>query len=165
MYIDDRHNGPLSFPGGNLPSAYQTLAPGDEVNFALALVGIFLTCYILTSGCCASDSFGYFIGLPKSKRTPQKQVLYLGFVIDSELQAFTLLPLKKETFLRLVKEILPRDTLHLLTLQRPGGKCMSLSLAVPGARLYVIEINLPVSRATRSSRPLKMVKNVSGSEK
>lgn len=41
MYIDDRHNGPLSFPGGNLPSAYQTLAPGDEVNFALALVGIF----------------------------------------------------------------------------------------------------------------------------
>lgn len=92
------------------------------MNFALALAGIFLTCYILTS-------LGYFIGLTKSKRTPQKQVLYLGFVIDSELQAFTLLPLKKEKFLRLVKEILPRDTLDLLTLQRLGGKCMSLSLA------------------------------------
>ena len=120
------------------------------MNIALALAGIFLTCYILTS-------LGCFIGLAKSKLTPQKQVPYLGFVIDSELQAFTLLPLKKEKFLRLVKETLPRDTLDLLTLQRLGGKCMALSLAVPGARLfYVNEINLAVSRATRYSQPVKM---------
>ena len=149
LYIDDRHNGQLSFPGGNLPSAYQTLASGDEVNFALALAGVFLTCYILTS-------LGYFFGLAKSKLTPQKLVPYLGFVIDSELQAFTLLPLKKEKFLCLIKETLPRDTLDLFTLQRLSGKCMSLSLAVPGARLYVNEINLAVSRTTRSSRPVKM---------
>ena len=67
-----------------------------------------------------------------------------------------MLPLEKEKFLRLVKETLPRDTFDLLTLQRLGGKCMSLSLAVPGARLYVNEINLAISRATRSSRPVKM---------
>lgn len=58
------------------------------MNFALALAGIFLTCYILTS-------LGYFIGLVESKFTPQKQVPFLGFVIDSERQAFTLLPHKK----------------------------------------------------------------------
>ena len=33
---------------------------------------------------------------------------------------------------------------------------MSLSLAVPGARLDVNEINLAASRATRSFRPVKM---------
>lgn len=88
LNIDDRHNGQLSFSGGALPPAYQTLASSDEVNFALALAGIFLTCYILTS-------LGYFIGLVESKFTPQKQVPFLGFVIDSERQAFTLLPHKK----------------------------------------------------------------------
>ncbi|XP_068756624.1 uncharacterized protein [Montipora capricornis] len=110
----------------------------------------------INNGVDVTKLFRPFKGLAKSQLTPQKQVPYLGFVIDSELQAFTLMPLKKEKFLRLVKETLPRDTLDLLTLQRLSGKCMSLSLAVPGARLYVNEINLAVSRATRSSRPVKM---------
>ena len=118
------------------------------MNFALARAGNFLTCYVLTS-------LGYFIGLAQSVLTPQKQVPYLGFIIDSERQAFILLPHKKK-FIRLVKEILPRLCLDLLTLQRLSGKCMSMSLAVPGARLYVNEINLAVSGATRSSRRLKM---------
>ena len=131
LNIDDRHNGQLSFSGGTLPPAYQTLASSDEVNFALALAGIFLTCYILTS-------LGYFIGLVESKFTPQKQVPFLGFVIDSERQAFTLLPHKKVSSSR--QKTLPRDNLNLLTLQGLSGKCMSMSLAVPGARLYVNEI-------------------------
>ena len=67
-----------------------------------------------------------------------------------------MLPHKKEKFIRLVKEILPRDCLDLLTLQRLSGKCMSMSLAVPCARLYVNEINLAVSGATRSSRSVTM---------
>ena len=132
-----------------MPSAYRALASTDDVNFALALAGIFLTCYVLTS-------LGYFIGLAKSVLTPQKQVPYLGFIIDSERQAFILLPHKKGKFIRLVKEILPRDCLDLLTLHSLSGKCMSMSLAVPGARLYVDEINLAVSGATRSSRPVEM---------
>ena len=41
LYIDDRHNGQLSFPDVTLPSTYQTVASGDEVNFALVLAGIF----------------------------------------------------------------------------------------------------------------------------
>ena len=120
LYIDDRHNDQLTFPAGSLPSAYRALASTDEVNFALARAGIYLTCYVLTS-------LGYFIGLAKSVLTPQKQVPYLGFIIDSERQAFILLPHKKEKFIRLVKEILPRDCLDLLTLQRISGKCMSMS--------------------------------------
>ena len=149
LYIDDRHNGQLSFPGGILPATYEALSSRDEVNLALAVAGIFVTCYVLTF-------HGYFIGLAKSKLAPKEQVPYLGFVIDSERQAFTLLSHKKEKFLRLVKDTLPRDTLDLLTLQRLSGKCVSMSLAVPGARLCVNEINLAMSRASRSSRPVKM---------
>ena len=79
------------------------------MNFALARAGISLTCYVLTS-------LGYFIDLAKSVLTPQKQVPYLGFIIDSVRQAFILLPHKKEKLIRLVKEILPRHCLDLLTL-------------------------------------------------
>ena len=60
LYFDDRHKGQLSFPGGNSPAAYQALASKDEVHFALALAGIFLTCYILIS------RRRYFIGLARS---------------------------------------------------------------------------------------------------
>ena len=56
----------------------------------------------------------------------------------------------------LVKETLLRDCLDLLNLQRLSGKRISMSLAVPGAKLYVNEIKLAVSRATRSLRPVKM---------
>ena len=129
LYIDDRHNGQLTFPPGSLPSVYRALASKDEVTFALARAGIFLSCYVLTS-------LGYFIGLAKSVLTPRKQVPYLGFIIDSERQAYILLPHKKEKFIRLVKEILPRDWLDLL--------------------IYVNEINLAVSGATRSLRPVKI---------
>ena len=129
LYIDDRHNSQLTFPPGSVPSVYIALASKDEVNFALARAGIFHTCYVLTS-------LGYFIGLAKSVLTPRKQVPYLGFIIDSERQTYILLPHKKETFIRLVKEILPRDCLDLL--------------------IYVNEINLAVSGATRSLRPVKM---------
>ena len=41
-------------------------------------------------------------------------------------------------------------------LQRLAGKCMSMSMAVPGARLFTNEINLAISRASRSSRPLPL---------
>ena len=45
LYIDDRHDGQLTFPADiSLPSAYRSLASTDEVNFALARTGIFLTC-------------------------------------------------------------------------------------------------------------------------
>ena len=41
-------------------------------------------------------------------------------------------------------------------LQRLAGKCMSMSMAVAGARLFINEINLAISRASRSSRPLPL---------
>ena len=65
-------------------------------------------------------------------------------------------PHKKEKFLILLKRVLSSGTINLVTLQRLGGKCISMALAVPGARLYTNEIDLALSRAVRSSRPIKL---------
>ena len=149
LYIDDRHSSQLSFPNGCLPVAYQNLPSQDSINLALANAAIFLTCFILSS-------LGYFIGLYKSTLVPCKQVPYLGFISDSEKQAFILLPHKKKKFLTLLKQALSSESIDLVTLQRLGEKCISMVLAVPGARLYTNEINLALSRAVRSSRPVKL---------
>ena len=94
------------------------------------------------------------VRLEKSTLAPSKQVPYLGFVSDSQKQAFTLLPHKKQKFIALIKQALNSTTLDLITLQRLIRKCMSLALAEPGSRLYSNEINLAISRATRSARPI-----------
>ena len=109
----------------------------------------FLTCF-------TPSSLGYFIGLEKSTLVPCKQVPYLGFNSESQRQAFILLPHKKERFLILLKQALSSETIDLVTLQRLGGKCISMALAVPGARLYTNEINFALSRAVRLSRPVKL---------
>jgi hypothetical protein len=147
LYIDDRHNSQLALPPKLLTLVYQNLTSPDTINFALANAASFLTCYTLVS-------LGYFIGLDKSIFIPSKQVPYLGFISDSTKQAFTLLPHKKEKFITLVKHALSLKTIDLTTLQRLSGKCISLALAVPGARLFTNEINQAISRATRSSRPI-----------
>ena len=147
LYIDDRHNFQLSFPKGALPPVYQNLISEDSIHFALGNAAIFLTCYTLIS-------LGYFLGLEKSTLTPSKQIPYHGFVSDSQEQAFTLLLHKKQKFIALINQALNSTTLDLFTLQRLSGKCMFLDLAIPGARLYSNDINLAISRATRSSRPI-----------
>lgn len=149
LYIDDRHTCQLSFPKNTQPAAYGNFSSKDSFNLALANAAIFITCYTLIS-------LGYFIGLEKSILMPSKQIPYLGFVCDSEKQAFTLLPRKKEKFLAVLRQALSSESLDLFTLQRLGGKCISMALAVPGARLYINEINVAISRAMRSSRPLKV---------
>lgn len=87
---------------------------------------------------------------------PWKQVPYLGLISDSEKQAFIFLPHKKEKFLVLLKRALSSETINLVTLQRLGGKCISMALAMPGVRLYTSEINLALSCAVQSSHPVKL---------
>ena len=60
-------------------------------------------------------------------------VPYLGFLSDSARQVFNLIPEKKNTFLKLIQEVLDTKTVTIKTLQRLVGKCVSFSLVVPGA--------------------------------
>lgn len=49
-----------------------------------------------------------------------------------------------------------RSVLSVKTLQRFMGKYVSLSIAVPGALLFTREMNHAISKALRTSRPVKM---------
>ena len=125
LYIDDRHSSQLSFPSGCLPVAFQNLPSQDSINLALANAAIFLTCFILSS-------LGYCIALDQSTLVPCKQVPYLGFISDSEKQAFILLPHKKKKFLTLLKQALSSESIDLVILQRLGGKCSSRQVKLSG---------------------------------
>ena len=147
LYIDDRHIGQLTIrPESKFDSSPVSLPKPD---FLLAQSALFIVCYFLSA-------LGYFIGLSKSILVPLQMVPYLGFISNSCLQAFTLIPAKREKFIALLRDILSRETVELVTLQKLAGKCISMALAVPGARLFTNEINMAISKASRSSRPVKL---------
>ena len=132
---------------------YSQLQTLDERNLAAANSAIFLVCYYLVQ-------LGYFLGLSKSILCPAQVVPYLGFLSDSARQAFGLIPAKKEKFLSLVRQILSCSTVSVKTLQRLVGKCVSFSLAVPGALLFKREMNLAISKGMRTHRLIKIDKNL-----
>ena len=81
---------------------------------------------------------------------------YLGFLVDFCKEALLLLEEKRQKVSVLVQSILASDVTDVKTLQPLSGKCISFSLAVPGARLFLNEINLAISAGTRSSRPTRL---------
>ena len=101
-------------------------------------------------------SLVYYINLAKSIIVPRQLVPYLGFLVDSCNQAFLLLDEKRQKFFNLVNSLIASDYTDVNTLQHLLGKCISFSLAVPGARLFINEINLAIGRGIRSSRPIRI---------
>ena len=70
-------------------------------------------------------------------------------LIDSTLQAFLIPEEKKERFASLREGILIRkSSIPLKSLQRLMGKCISFSLAFPGAKFYIREMAQGVERAS-----------------
>lgn len=59
-------------------------------------------------------------------------VPFLGFLSDSSLQVFHLIPAKQEKFIALVCQVLSYSGVSVKTLQGLVEKCVSFSLAVPG---------------------------------
>ena len=149
LYIVDRHNGQLQIsPKRGAFASFRNL---DEHNLAAAKSAIFLVAYFLVK-------LGYFLGLSKSVLMPRKVVPYLGYLSDSSREVFSLIPEKREKFLNLIQQILARSVVSAKSLQRLAGKCVSFSLAVPGALLFTREMNAAISKALRTSRPVKMDK-------
>lgn len=129
LYIDDRHNGQLQIPPNR--GVYASLQTTDERNFEAAKAAIFVVAHYLIR-------LGYFLGLPKSILMPQKVVPYLGFQSDSTRQAFLLLPEKKNKLLCMVRHVLSLTRIPIKTLQQLAGKCVSLSITMPGALLFTV---------------------------
>ena len=132
VYIDDRlierfvSNGALSF-------------------LKEAQLAIYATCQLVVR-------LGYYIGLTKSKLVPSKSLIYLGFEIDSENECFRITEDKLLKFSLLRDSILSSKSISLITLQKFAGKCISFSIAVPGARLFTSECYTAMSVLLRTNR-------------
>jgi len=149
LYIDDRHNGQLQVD--LTQGAYVAMTSEDDRNLAAGKSAIFVVAYHLIK-------LGYFWGIAKSILNPSKTVPYLGFISDSGHQVFHLIPEKKEKFIKLVREVLTHSVVSVKTLQRLVGKCVSLSLAVPGALLFTREMNNAISKGLRTHKQVKIDK-------
>lgn len=96
------------------------------------------------------------LGFSEVYLIPKMVVPFLGFLIDSALEVFHLIPEKKSKFVLLILEVLQTKVVTVKTLQRLVGKCVSFSLAVPGAQLFTREMNAAISRCLRTSKPLHL---------
>ena len=96
-------------------------------DFFLARSALFV-CFFLSA-------LGYCIGLSTSVLVPLQKFPFLGFISDTCLQAFTIIPppTSKEEFIAFLRDIFSREIVELLTLQKLAGKCISMALAVLGA--------------------------------
>ncbi|XP_061163149.1 uncharacterized protein LOC133172302 [Saccostrea echinata] len=97
-------------------------------------------------------ALGYTLAIKKCQLIPTTVVRYLGFLVDSSKQAY-LLPLdKKEAFIGIREGILQSDEVDVQTLQRFAGKCISMAIVIPGAKLYTREINFAISLCIKNSK-------------
>ena len=126
LYTDNRHTGEIQL--SPKASGYASLSSDADRSFARACSAIFVVCYTLVG-------LGYFIGIKKSHLVPKQVVPYLCFSVDSVQQALLLIEEKKQKFLSLLRSVLSSPSTDLKTLQRLSGKCISFSLAVPGAEI------------------------------
>lgn len=99
---------------------------------------------------------GYTISFSKSMLVPAKRVQWLGMIIMCDKMSFGIPPKKKEKFITLRESMLQKAAVSVQTLQRFTGKCISLSLAVPGARMNIRAVNASISKLLRFGGQAKM---------
>ncbi|KAK3728155.1 hypothetical protein QZH41_019466, partial [Actinostola sp. cb2023] len=104
----------------------------------------------LVGGIEVLSALGYTLGLKKCVLAVCCRLRYLGMAIDSNLQAFLIPEEKKVQFAKLRESILAlKSTIPLKLVQRLLGKCISFSLAFPGAKFYIREMALAIGAASR----------------
>ena len=146
LYIDDRHNGEIACPNLLLQPDYEA-SSSDDKHLTAAKISVFMAAYTLTC-------LGYTLGLSKCVLTPSKTIRYLGFISDTEQEAFYLPQDKQRKFLELAKAILANDHVSVNTLQRLAGKCISFRIAVQDSRLYTNQMNIAIAKGLKSSKPI-----------
>ena len=116
-----------------------------------AAVANYIVCEILLR-------LGYCINIEKSVFVPTQKPVFLGFIVDSVNSCFRLTNEKKKKFANLRDFCLSGLKIKVLDLQRLAGRCISFLLVVPGAKLYIREMNLAISFGLKagSSVPLTL---------
>ena len=100
---------------------------------------------------------GYFINTEKSVAFPIQLLVFLGHLVDTVRETFSIPEDKKQKFTTLRDAILLKRTVSLNTLQRFQGKCISLSLMVPAAKLYTRQIARAISQLSHCAKPIPMI--------
>ena len=134
QYIDDRHIGQLRLPHSQLPPSFS--------GFQLAEMAAYIACVTFIS-------LGYFIGIKKSCLIPSVAVRFLGYICDSEKQAFLLPQEKRDKFATLREGILSHKTVSLKNIQKFAGKTTSFVLLVPAAKLFTNTTYQTISRGVK----------------
>lgn len=75
-------------------------------------------------------------------------------MVDSIKQAFVLPKDKIKRFSEFGEYLLSFRELEVRSLQRFAGKCISISFAIPAAKLYTIEVNRSISWCLRNSKTI-----------
>jgi len=142
LYIDDRLNGELLTKCRPWSVLYSNKP--EELRAKAAKAAIFIVLSILLE-------LGYTIGISKSVLCPTTSLEYLGFVIDSKKQSFMIPQRKIVAWASLREKILAcKKYVDVKTLQRFQGKCISVSLAVPAAKLFIREMSYAIASTPTS---------------
>ena len=144
QYIDDRHLGQMRPPKCH---------PFIWSNLDLARAASFIATLVLVS--C-----GYFTDLKKSVFDLVQSIMFLGFISDSVKQAFILPDEKKKRFATLRDSLIGMELIPIKSLQKFAGKVVSFSLPIPAAMLFYREVNFHIGKSLRSSKPVRMSKNL-----
>ncbi len=99
---------------------------------------------------------GYTFSVHKLGLEPVTARVFLGLVVDSKKMGFAIPDKKRVSFMELQSTLLKAKEVDLRTLQRWTGKCISLMLVVPGAKLFIKQANHAISRAIKNSKQIKM---------
>ena len=143
LYIDDRLIGEIFSESGNWSRPIEFR--DAEFSAKAAEAALYIVCRVLVA-------LGYFIGINKSVLSPMPRIVYLGMLIDSNTLSFSVPHDKRVKFAKLREDILTRPSnVSLKSLQKFLGKCMSFSLAFPGAKFFVREISGAIGRASRGA--------------
>lgn len=136
LYIDDRLNGELFTSVG-----FWSRPINQRDSFQAAEAALFTVSKVLVH-------LGYFLGNKKCVLTPVMSISYLGMIVDSSQQAFLVPGDKREKFAHLRENILGyQSSVPLKSIQRFMGKCISFSLAFPGAKFYIREMAASIGKA------------------
>lgn len=135
QYIDDRLIGPWCGGSG-----------------LVGLSGCKRTELSVYATCELAHRLGYTLALGKSMLDPAQRVQFLGMLVDSKEQRFMIPEDKRERFKQLRESILQAKLVPVSMVQSLMGKCVFFSICVPAAKLFIRDMALATSRASKNSK-------------
>ena len=159
----------LPFGWSVSPFVYQTI--GMQVTSLLRLKGVITTQYLddrflgplvrairpkiertglsIYYNAAVLSCTGFTIAFDKSEWFPLLRMLHLGLIMHSDTRFFEIPEAKKLSFKSVRESILDSNLVHTKLLQKLMGKCVSFSLCIPVAKMYIRAMARSISWAEK----------------